>query len=897
MISSKFVLGLCFLCVASPALLAQTVTRSERQLLNPTSQAPNLSFGIATAMTENVAVVGANAASEASIYNRLPNGTWSFEDTLTGSDSLVGDSFGMAVSASGTTIVVGAPSAAGGKGAVYVFNPIFGVWVQTAKLTASDGAAGDGFGSSVSINGNTLIVGAPRADIGPNLDQGAAYIFRNTPGSGFDAGSKITGFFGSAGDWFGLSVATHGDDRAIVGAPYKNSYRGMVYLYETVGAWSLIDIESSLAPHDNELFGWDVDISAVGETDLLWVGAPGTITGGVAAGSVQFFYNDGTSGLFGGVAITPSDGVNAEEFGAAISAHSTSCAVGSTGSGTGSQLDAGCARVYRLEGQVPKLLGAKFVRAGAAASDWLGNSVALYGEHLLAGIIGADIAGSNRGAVAAFKLNSTRGDIDDNGKGDVVWFDPVGGNLCGWIMNGFTRELGGILPAGLGTGAEYCGLADFYGDGRQCALVRQKSNGAFKIFRLSHLTIASSSTISNGISSTWRFLASADINGDGKSDVLLVNGLTGQVNGWLMNGATKLSGGMIGCAAGREFLGTGDFDGSGTDDILWRDSKGNVTIWALSGLSASASSTSGISMSVAVTAVGDLNADGTDDLILRHVGSPGITGTGQVVGWLMHAVSGPTAAVLHPGLPLEWRTEACADLDGDGDDDLIWRHRVNGDVNAWIMNGLTKESGAFVKRVSLSWAILNSDDYNDDHGYDGNGCDDDGDDLNRDDYADDHGGIDADDSSAGGGGGASNGGYVTVSVAAFVGCINAAMAANNLPIIEVEAKVENGAAYIDVLQFNAVGPAVFSRRGASSTTLISQLLFDSSTLWSTYGNEFVQLGVLVLSPATAVTNAAALQPGTLPHRVYLAVVDGVFKWKVWMIGSDGVSTEVVLNAQ
>ncbi len=891
----------CFtMCVPIPAASAQTAVRLERQLLTPSGQGLNPSFGVAAAMSAGTAVVGAYGNSEAIVFNLLSNGTWSFDGTLTGADSQLGDEFGVAVSVQETTIVVGAPSA-NGKGAVYVFEQIpgLGVWVQTAKLTAIDGAVGDGFGSSVSMDGTTLIVGAPRADIGPNLDQGAAYIFRHTPGSGFDGGSKITGFFGTAGDGFGHSVATHGDDRVLVSAPYKNTSRGFVYLYETVGAWSLIDIQSSLAPHDYEFFGWDVDISAVGETDLLWVGAPSTITSGVGTGSVQFFYNEGTSGFFGGVAVTPTDAVAGEEFGAALSAHNTSCAVGSPGSSMGSAIDAGCARVYRLDGQTPKLLGAKFARTGAAASDWLGNSVALYGERLIAGIVGADSATQNCGAAAAFCVDTTRGDLDDNGKGDVVWFDPIGGKLCGWIMNGLTREIGGILPTGLGTGAEYCGLGDFYGDGRQCALVREKSTGAFRIFRLSHLTIAFSSTISNGISSTWRFLACADINGDGKSDVLLMNGLTGQVNGWLMNGATKFNGGMIGCAAGREFLGTGDFDGSGTDDILWRDASGQVTIWTLAGLTASAESTSGLSLSSKVTAVGDLNADGIDDLILRHVGTAGVPGNGMVVAWLMGAESGPTGAMLHPGLPLEWRSEACADLDGDGDDDLIWRNRLNGDVNAWLMNGAVKESGAFVKNVSLSWAILNGDDYNDDHGYDGNGCDDDGDDLNRDDYADDHGGSDADDSSAGGGGGANNGGNETVSVAAFVGCINAAMSAQNLAVIEAEAKVENGFAYIDVLQVNPAGSqtAVFSRRGASSMSLTSQLFFDPSPLWATYGLEFTALGGAVVSPSTALTNAAALQPGKLPHRVYIDLVAGVLKWKVVMFGSDGIWTEVAINAQ
>ena len=94
---------------------------------------------------------------------------------------------------------------------------------QTAKLTASDGAAGDYFGYSVSISGNTVVVGAS-ATVGTNSYQGAAYVFTE-PGSGWanmTQTAKLTASDGAAGDDFGNSVSISGNT-VVVGAPTPRS--------------------------------------------------------------------------------------------------------------------------------------------------------------------------------------------------------------------------------------------------------------------------------------------------------------------------------------------------------------------------------------------------------------------------------------------------------------------------------------------------------------------------------------------------------------------------------------------------------------------------------------------------------------------------------------------------
>ena len=102
-----------------------------------------------------------------------------------------------------------------------------GDWIQEAKLTASDGAAGDRFGLSASIHGDTAIVGALEDDANV-IDSGSAYVFVRNANGDWIQEAKLTASDGAAEDRFGDSVSIH-DDPAIVGAP-RVDYPGRNYL-------------------------------------------------------------------------------------------------------------------------------------------------------------------------------------------------------------------------------------------------------------------------------------------------------------------------------------------------------------------------------------------------------------------------------------------------------------------------------------------------------------------------------------------------------------------------------------------------------------------------------------------------------------------------------------------
>jgi hypothetical protein len=152
---------------------------------------------------------------------------------LTASDGTSGDTFGASVSISGNTVVVGSPNSNNRQGAAYVFVRPASGWAnltQTAKLTASDGADAK-LGSSVSISGDTIVVGAPSQPVfhrfNSNHFRGVAYVFVK-PASGWadmKPTAKLTASDGAPGDFMGLSVGISGNT-IVVGANQYDSGRG-----------------------------------------------------------------------------------------------------------------------------------------------------------------------------------------------------------------------------------------------------------------------------------------------------------------------------------------------------------------------------------------------------------------------------------------------------------------------------------------------------------------------------------------------------------------------------------------------------------------------------------------------------------------------------------------------
>ncbi|HNO77260.1 MAG TPA: choice-of-anchor Q domain-containing protein [Phycisphaerae bacterium] len=187
-------------------------------------------FGTSVGISGDIAVVGApgdqTSTSAGAVYLYRRSGTnWIEEDILVANDAVADDELGTSVAIDDFTAVGGAPKH-GGAGAVYVFEDNAGSWPQTFKVTASNAVAGDLFGASVAIDGDLLVVGAPGADSGA----GAMYVFKRS-GLFWVELTRLVASDAAAGDALGTSVSISGD--AIVGgAPFANGGAGAAYAFD-----------------------------------------------------------------------------------------------------------------------------------------------------------------------------------------------------------------------------------------------------------------------------------------------------------------------------------------------------------------------------------------------------------------------------------------------------------------------------------------------------------------------------------------------------------------------------------------------------------------------------------------------------------------------------------------
>ena len=171
-------------------------------------------------------------------------GAWSQVAKLTAYDPAANDYFGRSVAVDGNTVVVGADQHDGkgdDSGAAYVFTKPSGIWddtTETARLTASDAASDDKFGISVAVNGRKALVGA-RQDDDNGGNSGSAYVFAKPSGGWTTATetAKLTASDGAADDEFGISVAVAGDT-VVVGA-HQDGGSGSAYVY-SVSGWTAI---------------------------------------------------------------------------------------------------------------------------------------------------------------------------------------------------------------------------------------------------------------------------------------------------------------------------------------------------------------------------------------------------------------------------------------------------------------------------------------------------------------------------------------------------------------------------------------------------------------------------------------------------------------------------------
>lgn len=302
---------------------------------DPTTSA---AFGCAVALDGDTLAVGAERASSpggaatGAVYVFTRNaGAWTLQQKVVGADSLTSDVFGRSVSVDGDTLAIGAAAAdLPGKinaGAVYVFTRSGAVWSQQQKLIAASPSAAEQFGEEVELDGDSLAIGAPFAGTGGLASNGAAYVFTRVS-SAWSMQQKLTASDAASFDGFGRSIALRGD-RLLVGAPRDDNAGGVdagaSYAFSRSGStWTEQQKLASPAPGANQSFGNDLGMS--GAVALIGQGSR-EFPDATDTGDAFVFVNSGAA-WFLETELFANDAAPGDEFGATVALDGARALVG-----------------------------------------------------------------------------------------------------------------------------------------------------------------------------------------------------------------------------------------------------------------------------------------------------------------------------------------------------------------------------------------------------------------------------------------------------------------------------------------------------------------------------------------------------------------------------------------
>ncbi|HEV2044407.1 MAG TPA: VCBS repeat-containing protein, partial [Sphingomicrobium sp.] len=331
------------------------------------------------------------------------------------------------------------------------------------------------------------------------------------------------------------------------------------------------------------------------------------------------------------------------------------------------------------------------------------------------------------------ELKLVTGDVqsDFNGdlRSDILWRND-GGLISNWLGT----DNGGFIindPNALNSQAlnqSVAGVADFNGDGRDDLLWRG-TDGWLSVWRsdgtggwptyydpYSGAGVGGSGPPRYQIAQIpldWHVAGTGDFDGDGRDDILWRND-NGSISNWLASSATAAVGGFIVNDANAfsqvptswHIAGVGDFNGDGRDDILWRSDAGQLSNWLGQANGAFANNDANAFTAVPtdwhVIGTGDFNGDGRDDILWR-------SDAGQLSNWLGAATGGFVIndANAFTTVPINWQVVGVGDYNGDGRDDILWRSDT-GQLSNWLGTAsggfANNDVNAFVS-VPINWHV------------------------------------------------------------------------------------------------------------------------------------------------------------------------------------------------
>ena len=228
-------------------------------------------------------------------------------------------------------------------------------------------------------------------------------------------------------------------------------------------------------------------------------------------------------------------------------------------------------------------------------------------------------------------------------------------------------------------------------------------------WQLNGVTDSGSRTlIAQGLPSAWKVVAYADITSNESPALIWQNSVSGDVIFWQMQGfqPTGIKGYLSqGISPAWRIAAVADLNNDGKLDLLWQNNdNGDVVYWLMNGLTPGVKGylAQGVPPTWRIVAAADLTGDGKPDLIWENSQS------NDVVYWQMNGVTDSGVhGYLAQGVPLSWRIAAVVNVTGDAQPDLLWQNSGTGDTLYWAMNGTTVVSrGYLAQGVPAAWRVI-----------------------------------------------------------------------------------------------------------------------------------------------------------------------------------------------
>jgi len=217
------------------------------------------------------------------------------------------------------------------------------------------------------------------------------------------------------------------------------------------------------------------------------------------------------------------------------------------------------------------------------------------------------------------------GDFDGDGRTDILWRNSTTGENYIYMMNGTAIANEGYIRSVADRNWQVAGVGDFDGDGKDDILWRNAATGENYLYLMSALNIRSEGYLRTVADTSWKIVAVADFDGDSKADILWRNAATGQNYVYPMNGTgIKTTEGYLRTVANQNWqvAGVADLDGDGKADIVWRNAAtGENYLYPMDGTIIKPSEAyfrTVADLNWQIAALGDYDGDGKSDLLWRN---------------------------------------------------------------------------------------------------------------------------------------------------------------------------------------------------------------------------------------------------------------------------------------